>query len=380
LPKYTRPVKKKSRILVCPLDWGIGHATRCVPLIRLLLQRNLEVVIAADGRPLAFLREYFPRLEFISYPGFRVSYPTGNGMVFKIIKQSPAILSGIYREHRELKKIIRDHKFDAVISDNRFGAWSSKVHSVYMTHQLAIRAPRRLKWAEPLLFRAHRWLIGHYDECWIPDLPGENNLSGDLSHNRSLPENYHFAGMLSRFEGSGKDAAPDLAAPGPELLIMLSGPEPQRTIMEKIMLDELARAEKKDTVILRGLPGPLQSSSPLPGVILYNHLPDKDIRNLICKAGIIICRPGYSTLMDLVTLGRNAILVPTSGQTEQEYLADYLSEDGSFISILQEGFRLDKALEAGRKLTGTVDLRNDPLLLEGLIDLRFTVCDLGSEI
>jgi predicted glycosyltransferase len=362
LTKYTRLVKKISRILICPLDWGIGHATRCVPVIRQLMKNKYHVIIAADGRPFEFLKAYFPELESIRLPGFRVSYPEGKNMVMKMAWQSPAILYEIYRDHNRLQKIIRDNKIDCVISDNRFGMWSKTVYSVYITHQLMIKAPDRMKWAEHLLHRAHQWVIGHYDECWIPDIPGEKNLSGDLGHKFPLPTDGHFIGLLSRFDNDIREN--NVIPKGPELLFLLSGPEPQRSIFEKIILKELELHPQQNAIILKGIPGEPEQSSTLPGVVIYNHLPDRAISHLIRSARTIICRPGYSTLMDLVTLGRNAVLVPTPGQTEQEYLAGHLSANGMFIMMEQDGFSLSAAVEAGKDLPGFIGFTNDPSLLE----------------
>jgi predicted glycosyltransferase len=282
--------------------------------------------------------------------------------------QSPSIIYGIFREHRQLEEIIRDYRIDAVISDNRFGMWSKKVYSVYMTHQLQIKAPERMKWAEPWLYKAHQWFISKYNECWVPDFPGSNNLSGDLSHQYPLPGNSHFIGFLSRFNTENILVDTDDSTKGPEVLIMLSGPEPQRSIFEDIILKEMAVLPQQNVVILRGLPGKSVQSSPLPGVVSYNHLPDKKISRLIRSAGTIICRPGYSTIMDLVTLGRNAILVPTPGQTEQEYLAVYLSTKGQFIRMEQEGFSLSAAIKAGKELPEFIKFRNDPSLLENAVN------------
>jgi UDP:flavonoid glycosyltransferase YjiC (YdhE family) len=360
-------VENFSRILVCPLDWGIGHATRCVPIIRQLIRDKHRVIIATDGRPFDFLKGYFPDLEFIRFPGFRVKYPEGKNMALKMICQSPSILFGIYREHKLLKKIIRDNRIDAVISDNRFGLWSKKAYSVYMTHQLMIKAPAGMKWAEPILQRAHKWIIRHYDECWVPDLPGEKNLSGDLGHKFPLPSNAHFIGILSRFNIEKNIIDKEASKKGPDLLFLLSGPEPQRSIFEEIVLKELSGYNHQNTVILRGLPGDPAMSFPLPGVISYNHLPDEEISRLIRSAGIIICRPGYSTIMDLATLGRSAVLVPTPGQTEQEYLAGYLSVNGLFIRMKQDGFNLNEALMAGKRLPEYIEFRNDPSLLENAV-------------
>jgi len=318
------------------------------------------VILAADGRPYDFLREYFPGLELIRFPGVRITYPPGKNMTGKMLARAPHILLSIYREHRRLKEIVRAYAIDVVISDNRFGLWSKEVYSVYMTHQVLIKAPERLQWTEPWLSRVHRWFINHYDECWIPDLPGHPNLSGDLGHKYPLPKNSKYTGLLSRFENpkspNPKSPNPQIPkSPNPQIpkspnLFLLSGPEPQRSIFENIILKELAKHPGLEAVILRGLPGEPQQKSPFPGVEMYNHLPDIEMVRLIREAGLIICRPGYSTLMDLAVLGRNAVLVPTPGQTEQEYLASNLTGSGPFYAMSQEGFSLDEALREGARL------------------------------
>jgi predicted glycosyltransferase len=359
LTKYTRLSEKKFTVLVCPLDWGIGHATRCVPIISQLQQNNFNVIIAADGRPFDFLHDRFPDLEIIIFKGFRIRYSSGRNMILSMILQSPLIFLNIFLEHNKLKKIIREKKPDVVISDNRFGLWSRKVYSIYMTHQVMIKAPERWQWAEPLLHKLHSSFIRKYDECWIPDLPGDPNLSGDLSHKYPLPKNASYIGILSRFSkncqlptspGLPFPSSPLPLFPSPDLLVLLSGPEPQRSIFEKIVMEELDRHRGLHAVVLQGLPGEHRESFPIPGVAVFNHLPDTEIEKLIRNAGIIVCRPGYSTLMDLVALGRNAILVPTPGQTEQEYLAERLSGSGQFFAMEQDRFDLGLALEEGLRL------------------------------
>jgi hypothetical protein len=256
-----------------------------------------------------------------------------------IARQIPRLLFGIFREHRQLQRIIRKEGIDAVISDNRFGLWSKHTWSVYITHQLMIKAPNGLKWAEPLLHRAHGWFISRYRECWIPDFPGPLNLSGNLSHQYALPVNGSFIGPLSRFEKTTADTKS--VADGPRWLFLISGPEPQRTLFENIIRRELEHGFDGEAVILLGLPGNDPATESIPGVKIFPHLPDPELRELIRSAGTIICRPGYSTLMDLATLGRTALLVPTPGQTEQEYLARHAAENGSFQVIPQDKLKLE---------------------------------------
>lgn len=360
-------IKNFLRILVCPLDWGIGHATRCVPVIRLLRQNNHHVIFAGDGKPLAFLREYFPDLEFIRFPGAKVSYPAGKNMTGKMVLQTPSLIYNLVREHKKLGRILVDHRIDAVISDNRFGLWSEKIYSVYLTHQVMIKAPSGLKWAEPLLYRMHKWIIGHYDECWIPDLPGDVNLSGDLSHKYPVPANGSFTGLLSRFEQPVEGIAKGLNENTPELLVMLSGPEPQRSILEKLVLDQWRESSGITAVVLRGLPGSSEELESYPGLKILNHVSDEEITCLVRSAKVILCRPGYSTLMDLAVLGKSAVLVPTPGQTEQEYLAAHLAARGAFRSVSQENFSLRQVLAGFQQTLPARGPANDPSLLRSVI-------------
>ena len=188
---------------MAPLNWGLGHATRCVPIIRGLIEQEHEVVIAADGYPLRFLRREFPHLEWVEFEGLKVEYADGESQVGAMLRQLPGFLRGIWREHKELKRIVEAYNIDVVVSDNRFGLWCRDAYSVYMTHQLMVKMPRGLQWMERCVWRLHRWFIKHYDECWVPDVEGEDNLSGDLSHKYPLPNNTRFIGPLSRFSTTG---------------------------------------------------------------------------------------------------------------------------------------------------------------------------------
>ena len=235
---------KSSRVLVAPLNWGLGHATRCVPIIRELLRRKCEVVIAADGYPLRFLRQEFPHLEWVEFEGVKVEYSDGQSQVGAMLRQLPRFLRDIWREHKELKKIVERYEIDVVVSDNRFGLWCKGVHSVYMTHQLMVKMPRGLEWMEWAVWRFHRWFIGHYDECWVPDIEGDGNLSGDLSHKYPILKNTKFIGPLSRFSAEGvewEDVRVEAEALGLkeryDVVAVISGPEPHRTNLEREITD-----------------------------------------------------------------------------------------------------------------------------------------------
>ncbi len=338
-------MSKKKRILVCPLNWGLGHAARCIPLIRELELAGAEVIIAADGHPAELLKNEFPHLQLIRIQGYNITYSPGRSQALKMILSAPLIGAGICREHYFLKKIIKDFSIDIVISDNRFGLWSKKVRSIFITHQVMIKCPPSLRFLEPALCRLNRFFISRYHECWIPDFPGENNLSGDLAHQYTLPANTYFIGPLSRFKDN---ALP--ASTGGKLLVILSGPEPQRSIFEKRIVEDLARCSFP-ALLVRGLPGnaaPAPFAIP-PGVTMVPHLDSGKLREAFLSASVIICRGGYSSIMDLAALGRNAIFVPTPGQTEQEYLAEYFKKKKIFYSEPQEEFNLSRSLEESKK-------------------------------
>ena len=184
----------KKKVLVCPLNWGLGHATRCVPIIREQLAAGNEVVICADGYPLEFLRQEFPALRTIELPSYPIRYSKRKSQVMAMLRFLPILLKGIYVENKWLKKLLRQEHFDVIISDNRFGLWNRDIHSIYITHQVMIKMPKGLKWLEPIGYAMHRQIINKFNECWIPDFAENGGLSGDLSHKYELPANAKFIG------------------------------------------------------------------------------------------------------------------------------------------------------------------------------------------
>ena len=187
------------KVLVCPLNWGLGHATRCIPVIQEYIDKGHEVVIAADGHPESLLRGVFPALRFLHLPSYNIQYQKGNSQLWAMFVSLPRIFSGILKERKWIKKMMQEEKFNCIISDNRFGLWHKKAQSIYMTHQLMIKMPGWMKWAEPIVWLGHRFFITRYNQCLIPDFAGIPNLSGDLSHLYPLPANAVFIGPLSRF-------------------------------------------------------------------------------------------------------------------------------------------------------------------------------------
>ena len=170
---------KKPRILVAPLDWGLGHATRCIPIITELIAKDCEVLIGARGEAKALLEQEFPQLLFLSSTGYRMKYSRKRRwLTLKIFLQFPKIIAGIYNEHKWLKKIIKEQAIDAVISDNRFGMYNSAVYCIYITHQLTIKTGNRFtQWFAQ---KIHYHFINKYRECWIPDMAGEINRADKM--------------------------------------------------------------------------------------------------------------------------------------------------------------------------------------------------------
>jgi len=253
-----------------------------------------------------------------------------------MIKMLPRIIRAVIKEHRWLKRLQQLHSWDVIVSDNRYGMFHPQVISVFITHQLYIRSGRAA-WIDKILQSINFLFINRFDHCWIPDEPGLNNLAGDLCHG-VLPSNARYIGPLSRFDPNPEKGKGDL-------LVLLSGPEPQRTLLEGIMAEQL-RNHQVTATIVRGLPGDTDLPQPIDGVKWLNHLPASDLGKLMAASEVIVARSGYSTVMDLVRTGNKAILIPTPGQTEQIYLAAYLSLKGVFLSYPQEVFDLGKALAA----------------------------------
>lgn len=343
----------QKRILISPLNWGLGHATRCIPIIRLLVQKKAEVIIAADGRPLELLKQEFPTLECIHLKGSEINYPKGGSMIWKMFFSIPKILFGIYREHQSLKKIISEKKIDIVISDNRFGLWNKEIKSIFITHQLMIKTP----FAEKLVHKINLYFIKKFSECWVPDVEGPGNLSGDLAHTYSLPSNAFFVGPLSRFNKintSQVDVVYDVMA-------IVSGPEPQRSIFEKLVVEQVQQSKLK-ALIVSGKTEIGLTREIINNMEIVSHLKSDEMQEAILRSKIIISRSGYSTIMDLAMLSKKAIFIPTPGQTEQEYLAERCMQKKIAYCEKQSDFNLEKALKEVEKYTGFEVQENNGLL------------------
>jgi len=333
---------RKLRILVAPLDWGLGHATRCIPVISELLDQGCEPWLAGESAQEELLKHEFPGMPILPLKGYRVKYGrTSSGMLWNMLGQSPKIIKAIRDEHEWLIKVVKEYGFDAVISDNRYGFWHQSIPSIFITHQLTIKTPLG-KWTDRLLQARNYKYINRFSACWVPDNETENNLAGELSHPQKKPSvPVKYIGPLSRFEETDNDES---RRNKNHLLIILSGPEPQRTILENKVINDIVHYPASATVV-RGLPGSANIIPSTNMIRFYNHLPAHELKKEMIAADYIISRSGYSTIMDLTRFHKKSILIPTPGQTEQEYLARYLEEKKIAASITQKMFSIESAVE-----------------------------------
>jgi UDP-N-acetylglucosamine transferase subunit ALG13 len=341
--KINGGITKNNQILLAPLDWGLGHVTRCIPIIKFLTEAGHTVVLAANGRHARVLRLEFPHLEIIDLRGYELIYGKKNHATkWKLLAQLPKILTAIKSEHQWLANQMKERHFDLVISDCRFGLHHPDAFCVFITHQLQVKSPFG-KWMDGFLRKWNYRFINKFNECWVPDFEGGNNLAGELSHPATMPKvPVKYIGGLSRFNEKCNDGQAQY-----DLLVVLSGPEPQRTVLENIMLKELAGYKGK-AALVRGLPGGGNDIA-LNDVDVFDHLPAAQLCAVMAGSELIISRSGYTTVMDLVRLRKKSILIPTPGQSEQEYLGRYLMQRQLCVCVEQDAFSLADAL---RKAAG----------------------------
>jgi uncharacterized protein (TIGR00661 family) len=334
---------EKPVVLLSPLDWGLGHTTRCIPIINELLHQGCNVIIACNSTQKVLLSREFPQLNYVNLSGYNLKYGKKRwGTIVRIILQTPKILIKINNEKTWLNIFLKSQTVDLIISDNRFGLYAPNIPSVFITHQLHIKTGLG-KLADKLIQQLNYKRIKKFSTCWVPDQQGTNSLAGKLSNPKKLPAiPVEYIGGLSRFN-TCKQKANTI-----DILIILSGPEPQRSIFEELILSALKSLPEK-TVLVRGLPKESGEAIVENNCTIYNHAPAGLLNELICNAELVISRSGYTTVMDLMKLGKKSILVPTPGQAEQEYLATYLHQQQLAYTVLQSQFSLTKVLGESKK-------------------------------
>ncbi|MFZ0471002.1 MAG: glycosyltransferase [Bacteroidales bacterium] len=368
------------RILISPLNWGLGHAGRMIPLALELRNRGHEVIFGVDRSIIPVIEKDLPGIKIIELSGVGIRYSAVLPQFISIFLQLPRIVAAAFREHSALKSLAFELKPDIIISDNRFGFFHKEIFSVFVTHQLRIPFPKGMRFLEPAAAWLNRKIIGNFDLCLVPDYPGNENLSGRLSHQLKLPENVFYMGPLSRFSGASAGGAfmgdsdlgeADLGEsnlketdmgeaymrksdmgkpylgeskinlPHPYWCLILSGPEPQRSLLFEKVTEALSGIR---LVILCGSPAPRCRKNPDnitgamdPGNITVITDPDTaTMEKIITGSSLVISRAGYSSIMELVSLGKGGVIIPTPGQTEQEYLGQYHNGRHGFTTLKQK--------------------------------------------
>ena len=320
------------KILIAPLNWGLGHATRCVPLIRHYLTLGDEVVLAGDGESILLLRQRFPQLRVIDLPSLELRYTSNSQQRGFYLRALPALLRFTIADHYYLRQQLAREHFDLIISDNRFGFFTRQTRCVYITHQLYVRLPRRLRIFQFFARALHAFIYMRYHEVWVPDYSNVmHNLAGELCHGGHFDHKVKYIGPLSRFSPLSSSpltcctSAASYSSHSERpvtTLALLSGLEPQRTIFEHQLLERFAQSDES-MLLVQGVPSRPQTRIQKGNVTIVPHLSDEELLPLLQQSTTIIARSGYSTIMDLAVLGllHKAELHPTPGQSEQEYLA-----------------------------------------------------------
>lgn len=316
------PLGLRKTIFISPLDWGLGHATRCVPIIH-GLKTHYRVILGVTPITQVIFNEEFPELEKINVPSYNINYSARLPLSLKLLSDWPRISSVIKKEHALLDKLIAEHSIDSVISDSRFGLHSKKVHSIFITHQLFLKAP----FGNFIAQNKNKKFILNFNEIWVPDYEDETkSLAGELSHGK------HFHDKVSYIGPKGRLFSKDTIAIEYDYLFLLSGPQPQLSLLAKALLKKAQQYPRLKFALVAP-----ENHSEIPPNVSSFVLPErKKLVQLIQQSKTVICRSGYSTLMDLHLLDKKEmVLIPTPGQTEQEYLAEYWKKKFNIRIICQ---------------------------------------------
>jgi len=337
--------RNAKNILIAPLDWGMGHTTRCVPIIHHILSLGHHIFFAGNEGQRRIVEELFgDRITTIHLEGYNVTYSTANRFAQAgLLSQLPRIAGVIKREHEWLRQQVTELQIDGIISDNRYGLFHSKVPSVIITHQLRVMTGMG-NLADKAVQRLHYKYLNRFNATWVVDEADAPGLAGELSHSTHMPTHYSYLGLLSRFHRAHTTPPSPLERAGERsLLVLLSGPEPQRTNLSRIIWQQ-AVDYNGDVIFADGSDNAQTPSHIPPHINYHKRLNGEVLKEALLWADVVVCRSGYSTLMDLAALGKRAVLIPTPGQTEQEYLAAHLMKKGTWYSAPQQNFDLNAGI------------------------------------
>ncbi|MCB0480414.1 MAG: glycosyltransferase [Flavobacteriales bacterium] len=313
----------KKKILFGVLNWGLGHATQSALVINWLIKQNFEVHIASDDAAMQYLKIEFPACRFIDLPGYNVSYSHKGFFLFgKILWQLPKIWSAIRSEHQFVSELNEKENYDFIISHNRYGVYLHSTPSVIICHQTWVSS----KYFEGLVNFFHRKLLARFNEIWVPDFTNSiDSLTGKLGHCQTGVPQIYLGSLTTEFTDK-PIAKYDFAA-------ILSGPEPQRSILESIVVTRFENLSKKKVLLVRGTQIRSNKKYAFDSI---DFCSSETIREVIENTDCVIGRSGYSSIMNYYSSGVKAILVPTPGQGEQEYLAEWNKKNENISVVYQD--------------------------------------------
>lgn len=333
-----------GHVLFSPLNWGLGHASRDIPIIRELLARGHDVTVASSGNALELLRKEFPECRFIVFEDYPVPYSSTRFFLPKFTAYLPIMMKALAEERRNLARILSRDRYDLIISDNRMGVYSKDIPSFFITHQLRFSVPFFLWPVELATLYVNGYFHKKFTGVIVPDNPpGPNAISGKLSRSSFRVTNVRtfYSGILCSTKKM--DVREDL-----DFLVIISGPEPQRTKLEEIMLSRITELPGEKVVLL-GSPRKNSFRQLDESTRVYSYVPTDVKVELMNRAKFVISRSGYTTMMEIAELGkRRGLFIPTPGQTEQEYLSRFYRKMGWFLSRSQ--YRLDLLRDVERAM------------------------------
>lgn len=312
----------KKRVLIAVLNWGLGHATRSERIIDEVLSGNCEVHIASSGKALSYLKSRFPFNSTHNLPDFEVRY--NRKSAFPGLVKRGIIQGRINKKQKSWTDgFIAEYGITHIISDNVYGVWSAEIPSALISHQLGLLSPVFKTFINR---RLASW-INRFSQIWVPDLNGDDSIAGEMLHNKYISAELHFLGNCSRFTPS-ENTAKKIA-----YLAILSGVEPQRSVLEEQILTVFSRLEGKK-VLICGTEKRRDENSL--GTEIFGIADSSQIEKWILESELVICRSGYTSVTDLLKLNAKGLLIPTPGQPEQIYLAKRCSDKNWFATAEQK--------------------------------------------
>ncbi len=352
------------KVIIAPLHWGLGHATRMLPIIQVLLDNGFQVHLASDGEALAVLTDHFPTLPATQLPSYNIQYKHSS-LLKNSVHLASNLLQTIPKEKKAIRHLAKAIQADIIISDNRYGCYTDFTKNIFITHQLHILTGHLMDWP---VNQVNKYLLKPFDEIWVPDFPDTPNLAGKLAHPPQM-DKVSYIGGLSRFR---------ILPPSPikyDITAILSGPEPQRSLFEAQILTQF-KASKLKTAIIRGKPL-TSAQNRIKNMTIIDYASTDQLTQILASSHMIISRPGYSSIMDYAAMGlfgqqkKTILFVPTPGQPEQIYLAEKFKQAGITYAVNQNRLDIERDLMLAQKMPRQLQISPNPdLLLQRILGLK----------